>query len=892
MGRKTYRPCERSGPQCVSDRATAGEVGGMAHSRYPRRGYRIAPATLEEMLQAPVPARFFKGKRDPDLFLCDLDETAWERFDERTCRKLADEVLTMVGRAARTRSMISSRRLPPIPEGMTLADLDLEVRTINCLISAGIHERPQDLQSMAVESVLGIRGFWVKSLVDLLCSLEYVNDHPEARKALRTDAIVSIKHLRAAHRYPRPGHRLAPQTLKEVLLDRIPPHLVRGTRFRGGRLCDLDDTAWEYLSPAVLGRLAGLIVSHAGAAVHHPTIRQRRLPNPPKEMRLEDLRLENRTHNCLTREGYDKRPQNLGKLTVGDLLSIKAFGAKCLVDLLTSLETRVAREGKLDDKLTAEAQALGKMPEVAGIRFTDPRLGGTLRAIDTESDTVAEAVDRLVKRRLDPPDPRGVGERIHHVRDRIRELEDLPLEEELVEIFAPGFSKRDRQIVAEYYGWDGRGGCTLETLGRRYKLSRERIRQICVRSVRQTRDTAVFAPVLDQALAFLAERFPMGLDQLQAELDGTGFSRCRLPVEAIHQAAGFLSRKPHFVIIEIGQRRMAVLPKQAELPRVIVQAAKHVVANFGVGKITEVAAELADLLPGKTAGKLVRETLQALGDFHWLDEKRNWFRLEPLPQYGLPNMIEKVLSVVQRIEVSQLRAAMERHRRSGRSLPPQKILLEFCRQMPGNRVEGNTVISDPPRDWRKVLVGVERGMIEVLTEHGPVMERTAFEELCIRGGMNRFSFNAIVMSSPVIAQYGRSVYGLPVLKIERKLIEDLVARKPGVAPKRVLRAFGETEDGKVFLAYRLSKAAISGGVITIPAAMKRQVKGKFTLRVDAGHKVGTLVAKKGCGWGLGPALRGSHAKQGDHMLLLVDGAKRQANIRIGDKSIFEDIIES
>jgi len=749
---------------------------------------------------------------------------------------------------------------------------------------------------MTVESVLGIRGFWVKSLVDLLCSLEYVNDHPEARKALRTEAIVSIKHLRAAHRYPRPGHRLAPQTLKEVLLDRIPPHLGRGTRFRGGRLCDLDETAWEYLSPAVLSRLAGLIAARAGAAVHHPTIRQRHLPKPPKDMRLEDLRLENRTHNCLVREGFGKRPQDLRKLTVGDLLAIKAFGAKCLVDLLTSLETRVAREGKLDDKLTAEAEALGKLPEVAEIQFTDPRLGDVLREIDTESDTVAEAVDRLVKRRIDPPDPRGVGERIHFVRDKIRELGDLPLEEELLDIFAPGFSRRDRRIVAEYYGWDGKGGCTLETLGRRYKLSRERIRQICVRAVKQARDAPVFAPVLDQALAFLEERFPMGLEELQAEFDAAGFSKCKLPIEAVHQAAGFLSRKPRFVIIEIGQRRMAVLPKQAELPREIVQTAKQVVANYvanyGVGKITEVTAELADLLPGKTAGKLVRETLQALGDFRWLDEKRHWFRLEPLPQYGLPNMIEKILSVVERIEVSALRAAMQRHRRSGRTLPPQKILLEFCRQMPGNRVEGNVVISDPPRDWRKVLVGVERGMVEVLTEHGPVMERTAFEELCIRGGMNRFSFNAIVMSSPVIAQYGRSVYGLPGLKIERKLIEDLVARKPGAAPKRVLRAFGETEDGKVFLAYRLSKAAISGGVITIPAAMKRQVKGKFTLRVDAGHKVGTLVAKKGCGWGLGPALRGSHAKQGDHMLLLVDSAKRQVNIRIGDKTIFEDVIES
>ncbi len=862
----------------------------MVKSRYPRVGYRIAPAALEELLQVPVPAEYFQGERDTDLFLCDLDETAWQRFDESACRRLADEVLRMVGRAVRTRLMVGDRLLPPIPDGLTLADLELEVRTINCLVAAGIHERPQDLRAMTIGQALGLRGFWVKSLIDLLSSLEYVIDHPEARRALRTDAIVQIKHLRAAHRYPRPGHRLAPQTLKEVLLERVSSRLIRGTPFRNARLCDLDETAWEHIDSGVVGQLAGLIVLRAGTAANHPIIVRRRLPKPPKGLRLEDLRLENRTHNCLVREGFDKHPEKLGERTVGELLAIKSFGAKCLVDLLTSLETRVAREGKLDGKLTTEAKALGKMPEAAALRFTDPRLGGMLRALDTESNSVGEMVERIVKRRLDPPDPLGAREQIGEIRQTIRSLGDLPLEVELMQIFAPTFSQRDRQILAEYYGWDGHGGHTLEELGQKYSLSRERIRQICVRAIKRNRDSVVFAPVLDRALAFLEERFPRGLGDLQKEFNAAGFSHCNLTVESIHRAAEFLSRRPRFAIVDVGQTRMAVLPKQIELPPIIAQAAKQVVTNYGAAKVSEVIDELAGMTSQKIEPSLIRETLQARDDFCWLDKKRTWFRLDVLPQYGLPNMIEKVLSVVDRIEVNLLRSAMARYRRNGRKLPPPKILLEFCRQMPGNRVRGDHVASDPPRDWRKVLAGVERGMVEVLRAHGPVMERTAFEELCIEAGMNRFSFNAIVMSSPIIAQYGRSVYGLLGLKVDRDTIDDLVAQRPSSTPKRVLQSFGQTEDGQVYLAYRLSKAAISGGVITVPAAMKRQLRGKFTLRTDEGHKAGTLVAKKGCGWGLGPVLRGSSAKQGDHMVLLFDPPKRQARIHIGDEALLKQLV--
>ena len=743
---------------------------------------------------------------------------------------------------------------------------------------------------MTVEGVLGLRGFWVKSLVDLLTSLEYVIDHPEARRAVRSEAITTIRHLRAAHRYPRPNHRLAPQTLKEILLDRISAQWVRKTPLCDARLCDLDETAWKHLSQGVIGRLAAVIVTRAASAAHNETILQRHLPRPPDGMRLEDLRLENRTHNCLAREGLDRHPERLGEMTVADLFTIKAFGTKCLVDLLSSLETRVAREGKLDKQLTVAAKALAKMTDAHDISFTDPRLGHLLRAMDTESNTLGEMVLRFVTRRLDPPDPVRLGEQIDELCNRIRQLTELPLEDELIAIFAPGFNQRDRQIVSEYYGWDGDGGHTLEHLGRKYGLSRERIRQICVRAIKRNHDTIVFAPVLDRALEFLGGRFPAGIESLQVEFDDAGFSKRRLPIKSVRLAGEFLSRDVTFAIVDIGQSWMAVSVEQAESPRAIVQAAKQVITNYGAARTAEVMAELADRSPQKFAPSLVRETLQTQNDFCWLDQRRTWFRLSTFPQYGLPNMVEKILSVAGEIEVAKLRTAMARYRRGGRQLPPPGILLEFCRQMPGVRIEGNRVISESRRDWRKILADVERKMVEVLKKYGPIMERTAFEEQCIRRGMNRFSFNAIVMCSPVIAQYGRSIYGLLGQKIDQKTVEELANRKAG-PPNRVLKAFGETDDGKVFLAYELSKAAISGGVITVPAALKRLLRGKYTLRTDQGHNVGTLVTRKGCGWGLGPALRGGDAKQGDHMLLLFDRPKRQAHIRVGDETILDGVAE-
>ena len=205
-------------------------------------------------------------------------------------------------------------------------------------------------------------------------------------------------------------------------------------------------------------------------------------------------------------------------------------------------------------------------------------------------------------------------------------------------------------------------------------------------------------------------------------------------------------------------------------------------------------------------------------------------------KHGLPKAVDKVLAVAGAVTVSQLRAALGRNRRLWKEPPPENVLLEFCGQMPGVRIEGDRIISDPPRDWKKALTGVEAKLVSVLLDHGPVMERGAMEDLCVAGGMNRFSFHAFVSWSPVIAQYGHSVYGLLGTKVSPQQVEALLGpRRANRLNHRVLDNHGWTEDGKVWLGYRLSKAASTYAVITVPAALKKVVRGRFQLLAPDGR---------------------------------------------------------
>ena len=108
----------------------------------------------------------------------------------------------------------------------------------------------------------------------------------------------------------------------------------------------------------------------------------------------------------------------------------------------------------------------------------------------------------------------------------------------------------------------------------------------------------------------------------------------------------------------------------------------------------------------------------------------------------------------------------------------------------------------------------------------------------------------------------------------------------------MLQGFGTLADGRIYLSYHLSKAAISGGVTTVPAGLRERLQGSCKIRTADGVETGTLVARGGCAWGLGPALRSQRARPGDHMVLLVDLGQESAYVYLGERDLLDTLIES
>ncbi|MBN2476594.1 MAG: hypothetical protein JXB62_18430 [Pirellulales bacterium] len=659
------------------------------------------------------------------------------------------------------------------------------------------------------------------------------------------------------------------------------------------KLSDLDEAAWDYFPDETITALSKVIIDRVAAYHVRKAFQHRHFPRPPEGIRLDDLPLENRTRRCLAREGFDDNPQALGDYTIGNILSIRAFGPRCLVDLLCALESPKIRGGSgqgsglaeaaPSEALTAAAKRLAGLPTAKLVRCEDPRFSRLTREVDAEATTAQELAERLLVRCVDPPDPPYVAEQVRQLARRIEGMPDLTLEEELIQIFGSTPYERNRKILVGYYGWaDGRQH-TLTEIGNQFGITRERIRQVCAKLTRRHKKLGrVLAPVMDRVLSLIDRRLPLAASEFEAEMAARGLTAIGMRLESVATGARLLDRPVTFKIVKLGTDRLVVRPEDVDAATAVVDVAKKEIYFHGLATVEKIEQAVSEKFPVPVAVKLVTAALPLIDGFSWLDQSSGWFRLLPIAKHGLPKAIDKILSVAGEVTIDQMRTAMSRNRRLWKAPPPENVLLEFCRQTPGVRVEDDRIRCDPPRDWRESLTGVEAKLVSVLKKHGPVMERGVMEDLCVAGGMNRFSFHAFVSWSPVIAQYGHSVYGLLGADVSQEQVDELIAkRRAKRLSHRVLDDHGRTEDGRIWLSYRLSKAASTYAVITIPAALKKVVRGRFALLDIDGEAIGTLATKDGRAWGLGAFMREQGAQIGDFVVVTLDLQQRTAVVELG-----------
>jgi len=129
------------------------------------------------------------------------------------------------------------------------------------------------------------------------------------------------------------------------------------------------------------------------------------------------------------------------------------------------------------------------------------------------------------------------------------------LEDELYNLASKMRNYRYEQIVISHFGWGGQKPKTLESVGKEFDVTRERIRQICLKFEKKLiwkkQRKLLSLPILDSALKVVAESLPARHSEIKTELVKKGVTRQIFWPEGLITAAKITDKRVPFCIVNL-----------------------------------------------------------------------------------------------------------------------------------------------------------------------------------------------------------------------------------------------------------------------------------------------------------------------------------------------------
>ncbi len=357
------------------------------------------------------------------------------------------------------------------------------------------------------------------------------------------------------------------------------------------------------------------------------------------------------------------------------------------------------------------------------------------------------------------------------------------LEQELLRLAEAVAPERDARVAVRHWGWDGRGGVTLEAAGREAGgLSRERARQLCARVEARLREglepAAGGGPTdrgpcgppaaarLDEALLVAADAVPTTSGALARRLADLHVSALPFHPAGLAHAARLLGREVTFTRATVRGIEVAVPSPDdpaldtRQLVAAVVDTAHDVVRRTGAARIADLAGGVANRVGAWVDEDLVCAVVSEPDDFVWLDRRTGWFFLPSVARNAVVTRVRKVLSVAGEIEVGQLHAGVRRDERMRDFVMPEYVLAELCQRIPGVAVDGRNVRAAQPLQPEAVLEATELVFVSVLRERGSPIDRRELERLCRARGVKPSSFSNRIAYSPLLEEVEHGRYAL------------------------------------------------------------------------------------------------------------------------------------
>lgn len=612
-----------------------------------------------------------------------------------------------------------------------------------------------------------------------------------------------------------------------------------------------------------------------------------------------------REKRILRQMGVLRRPGLLCKKSLNDLFASTALRrAADVIHLLRKVEAICFRcqTVSLDERLISGPGMSARHLELllqllrskdAGeISISDIRFGQRILAFAPKAKTLSQAISflglLLKGHTLDPVDNAMAQQFVVPLASDVLAARQLTVAGEIQAIAAAAASRKFSRKVdtiadqfAQRYGVRGERQATLQTIGTKHGLTRERVRQITDKLISAIQERSAYTPALDALASKVPALLPRPIEDLDAALAGELGEQ--LSIVGVARFADEVLRRSFPVTVQDLTFRLKRVPNIA-MPSEDGMAWFPMVKRDVISMITTSGMALMDSIYGRLIEREKRfipydslvGCLRALPDFAWIDEERGWFWLGPSGDNRILSHVWKILAVAKRrLSIDEIFEGVSRNRRiwsrgefirQAESFPPPYVLRDLLTRCEGiQSIQYNFLWAEPSIAPDRVLSPAEFLVYEALGERSGISSRVELKRTLVEGrnAIGAMNFTMILDQAPFIRQLERGIFALRGWDlVPERIIQAKTEVGRPVQPDRSTSVPVEMSLDAMEFELHLRSSSLKNGAFVIPIAIRRALpQGKYSLgdgsalTLGANYLTGITPLAKARGWTTGTRLR-------------------------------------
>ena len=367
-------------------------------------------------------------------------------------------------------------------------------------------------------------------------------------------------------------------------------------------------------------------------------------------------------------------------------------------------------------------------------------------------------------------------------KNQYLEVELQKILEECIKTSQKDQSIKDRiiDVLINRFGLDGSPAKTLEIIGKKYNVTRERIRQNQEFGLRKLRTRKPFTPILDKIFEELSKALPVTEIEFNRILKEKKFTLVEWDFKGLQDFYENLGIKTDFYVSKINNLRVITKVGIDNIFRQVMVNINKKISNTGLLSLSE-CLDFKEVYLNDLKRETIKKFIQTKPIFTWLDDEQEWFTFYA-KRNRLSNLITKAATGSLSVDIDNLFKKIKNFHRLENVKYSRDIFISFCKKSFDCEIKDNEILFSSPKskisDYHgyqgNVISPNEQKIVDIFNKFGPILNWWDLKELSTSANVKDDSLNMILQFSVLFQRIDRATYVLSSEKLNSNIEKKFV----------------------------------------------------------------------------------------------------------------------